>query len=72
MHGGPLCRQTVDKLTCSKSLGGGTLYLAVAPHLRNWQPWPVLATSSLLSPNFFPTNKSCGESLTLSRKQSWF
>src|ERR1700730_2335812 len=29
-------------------------------------------TDSLLSPNSFPTNKSCGELLTLFHKQSWF
>src|ERR1700756_4345145 len=66
------CRQTADKLTCSKSVVGGTPYLPLVPHPWNWQPRPALMTDSLLSPNSFPTNKSCGELLTLFHKQSWF
>src|SRR5580700_9323405 len=43
MHGGPLCRQTVDNLTCSKTVVSGTPRLPIVPHVRNWRP-PVLVT----------------------------
>ena len=38
------CRQTVDKSTCIKSMVSGIPHLPVVPHVRNWQPPPVLVT----------------------------
>src|ERR1700756_2557767 len=38
------CRQTVDKLTCRKSMVGGIPRLRVVPHVGSWRPRPVLVT----------------------------
>src|ERR1700741_1563700 len=67
MHGGTLCRQTADTSPWSKSVVSGTPHLPLVSHWR-----PVLMTGRVRSPNSFPTNQSCGELLTLFRKQSWF
>ena len=55
MHRAPLCRQTVNKSTRSKTVVSGTPHLPLVPHSRNLQPRPVLMTDS---PNSFPTNKN--------------
>src|SRR5438445_12846031 len=69
MHGGPLCRQTVNKSTRSETVLRGSPHLHLVPDSRHLQSRPALSTDS---PNSHSTNTNCDESLIFFNRASLF